>query len=174
MSTAMAIVLQGGLHWLKPEAILAEVGSRAEEVECLGLKLCWEGQYPVPPWWMGGGAAPIPSLQGRAERYGGRRAPGLLSPMPSRSGLRGISSNCRDVYSGKWEVEELRQEGQAVLTEMVEVEHGEHARDVTHHTLLHHLSLRWLARIKVNFTYFSLIKVNICQTVGVKHILDYK
>ena len=45
---------------------------------------------------------------------------------------------------------------------------------VTHHTLLHHLSLRWLARIKVNFTYFSLIKVNICQTVGVKHILDYK
>ena len=27
---------------------------------------------------------------------------------------------------------------------------------------------------KVNFTYFSLIKVNICQTVGVKHILDYK
>ena len=31
-----------------------------------------------------------------------------------------------------------------------------------------------LARIKVNFTYFSLIKVNICQTVGVKHILDYK
>ena len=45
---------------------------------------------------------------------------------------------------------------------------------VTHHTLLHHLSLRWLARIKVNFTYFSLIKVNICQTVGVKHILNYK
>ena len=45
---------------------------------------------------------------------------------------------------------------------------------VTHHTLLHHLSLRWLARIKVNFTYFSLIKVNICQTVGVKHILDNK
>ena len=45
---------------------------------------------------------------------------------------------------------------------------------VTHHTLLHHLSLRWLTRIKVNFTYFSLIKVNICQTVGVKHILDYK
>ena len=27
---------------------------------------------------------------------------------------------------------------------------------------------------KVNFTYFSFIKVNICQTVGVKHILDYK
>ena len=45
---------------------------------------------------------------------------------------------------------------------------------VTHHTLLQYLSLRWLARIKVNFTYFSLIKVNICQTVGVKHILDYK
>ena len=44
---------------------------------------------------------------------------------------------------------------------------------VTHHTLLRHLSLR-LARIKVNFTYFSLIKVNICQTVGVKHILNYK
>ena len=49
-----------------------------------------------------------------------------------------------------------------------------HHVTLTHHTLLHHLSLRWLARIKVNFTYFSLIKVNICQTVGVKHILDYK
>ena len=45
-STAMAIVLLGGLHWLKPESTLAEMGSRADVVECLGLKPCWEGSVP--------------------------------------------------------------------------------------------------------------------------------
>ena len=43
MSTAMAMVLLGGFCWLKLETTLAEMGSRAEVVECLGLKLCWEG-----------------------------------------------------------------------------------------------------------------------------------
>ena len=42
ISTAMAIVLLGGLRWLKPETTLAEMGSRAEAVECLGLKPFWE------------------------------------------------------------------------------------------------------------------------------------
>ena len=34
-STAMEIVLVGGFHWLKPETTVAEIESRAEEVECL-------------------------------------------------------------------------------------------------------------------------------------------
>ena len=37
--TAMAIVLLGGLRWLKSETTLAEMGSRAEVVECFGLEL---------------------------------------------------------------------------------------------------------------------------------------
>ena len=36
MSVTMTIVLLGGLHWLKTETTLAEMRSRAEEVECLG------------------------------------------------------------------------------------------------------------------------------------------
>ena len=46
MSNVMAMVLLGGLCWLKPETTLAEMGSRAEAVECLGLKPCWEGIVP--------------------------------------------------------------------------------------------------------------------------------
>ena len=33
--------------------------------------------------------------------------------------------NCWDVDYGNWEVEELRQEGQSVLPQMEELEHGE-------------------------------------------------
>ena len=46
MSTAMAMVLIGGLRWLKPDTTLAEMGSRAEAVEGLDLKPCWEGRVP--------------------------------------------------------------------------------------------------------------------------------
>ena len=46
MSTAMAIVVLGGLRWLKPETALAEMGSRAEMVKCLGLKPCWDRRVP--------------------------------------------------------------------------------------------------------------------------------
>ena len=46
MSTAMAMVLLGGLRWLKPETTLSEMGSRAEAVECLSLKPCWEERVP--------------------------------------------------------------------------------------------------------------------------------
>ena len=44
MSTAMAIVLLGGLLWLIPDTTLAEMRSRAEAVEYLGLKPCLEGR----------------------------------------------------------------------------------------------------------------------------------
>ena len=46
MSTVMAIVLVGGLRWLKPKATLSEMGSRDEAVECLGLNPCWEERVP--------------------------------------------------------------------------------------------------------------------------------
>ena len=46
ISTTMAMVLLGGLRWLKPETTLAEMGSRAEAVECLFLKPCWKEQVP--------------------------------------------------------------------------------------------------------------------------------
>ena len=67
----MHIVLLGGLRWLKQETSLAEMGSRAEAVEFLGLKPCWEGrvEYPVPP------RRTVYFLPVRAERLGGRRGP---------------------------------------------------------------------------------------------------
>ena len=42
----MAIVLLGGLRWLKPETTLAEIGSRAEVVKCLCLKPCCQERVP--------------------------------------------------------------------------------------------------------------------------------
>ena len=88
MSTAMAIVLLRFLCWLKPETTLAEMGSRAEAVECLALNLYWEegGVCPAPPQWTGGfrtEVVPIFSLPGRAMRRGGRSKPGLLASQPS-------------------------------------------------------------------------------------------
>ena len=48
MSTALAIVLLGGLSWLKPETNLAEIGSRAKVVDCLGSNYAavLEGRVP--------------------------------------------------------------------------------------------------------------------------------
>ena len=44
MFTWMAIVLLGGFLSLNPDTVLAASGIRAETVECLGLKPCWEGR----------------------------------------------------------------------------------------------------------------------------------
>ena len=69
MSTVMAMVLLGGLCWLKPETTLAEMGSRAEAVECLGLKPCWEGR--VPSYLHDGQEEePLQYLHSRAEHRG--------------------------------------------------------------------------------------------------------
>ena len=46
MSTAMTMVLLGGLRWLRPETTLEKIGSRAEAVECLSLRPSWEGHVP--------------------------------------------------------------------------------------------------------------------------------
>ena len=43
---AIAIILLGGLRWLKPEVTLAVMGSMAKAVECLCLKPCFEGRVP--------------------------------------------------------------------------------------------------------------------------------
>ena len=52
MFTAIAIVLWGGLRWLKPETTLAEMKIRAEVVECLGLKPDLQKTLPLRGGWI--------------------------------------------------------------------------------------------------------------------------
>ena len=52
-----------------PETTLAELGSWAESVECLGLKPCWEGRVPSASAMDRRRAAPISLLPGRAVRW---------------------------------------------------------------------------------------------------------
>ena len=60
MSTAMAIVLPGCLHWLKPETTLAEMRSRAKVVDCpLFEAVLGRGLFQVSLRWLGEGSAPL-------------------------------------------------------------------------------------------------------------------
>ena len=58
--------------------------------------------YPVPPRWAGGGAVPISSLPGRAEREMGRYRATLVLCLPclQNQDYDGVFPNCRDVNSG--------------------------------------------------------------------------
>ena len=69
-------------------------------------------------------------LHCRAEQWDGAAGTTLVvvASLLSKSGLDGVLPNWRDINSTNWEVEELRQEGQDVLTQMAEVEHCEPVR----------------------------------------------
>ena len=126
MSNVMAIVLRGSCCWLKPVTTLAEiwksasVWSRAERRE-----------FQEPLRWLGGVAAPGSLMPGRAVTSGGRRRSCFEGrsiswcPCIEDWGYDWVLPNFRDVNSGNWEVEELRQKGHAVQFLMVKAEHGE-------------------------------------------------
>ena len=69
-------------------------------------------------------------LRCRAEQIDGAVGAALVSRLPcfQNRDYDGVLTNYRDVKSSNWEDEELRQEGQAVLTKMAEVEHGKSIR----------------------------------------------
>ena len=70
---------------------------------------------------------PLQHLHCRAEQCDGVVGATLVSCLPclQNRDYDGVFPNCRDVNSGNWKVEELYREGQAMLTQMAEVEHGE-------------------------------------------------
>ena len=126
MSTAMAMVLLEGLRWLKPETTLAEMGSRAKAAECLGLKPCWKGRVPSASTMAGRMSRSRIFTAGQSSEI--RAA--LLAELPCLQDrdYDGALPDCRNINSGDREVEELRQEGQAMRTKMAEVKHGEPIR----------------------------------------------
>ena len=84
----MEIVLLGSLRWLKPETTLVEMGSRAEILECLGLKPCWKGRIPSAFTKVGRRSrAPVSLMPGKAARWGGRNGPVNAASLLSRLGL---------------------------------------------------------------------------------------
>ena len=83
----MSIVLLGGIRWLKPDTTLAEMGSRAEAVECLGLKPCWEERVPSDPTIDRRRSRSNIFTAWQSSEMGVRSDSGLVTPLPSKSGL---------------------------------------------------------------------------------------
>ena len=86
MSTSTTIVLLGSLRWLKPVTTLAEMGSRTEVEECLGLKPCWERRVPRAFTAVGRSLSKIfaHGLSSEIQKLGGRC--GLVDAAPLLSG----------------------------------------------------------------------------------------
>ena len=78
---------------LRPETTLAEMEYRAEAVECLGLKSCFEERVPNASLIYGRrSSSNFFTAGGRAVRWGGSSDLGLVTSLPSKSGLRRSSS----------------------------------------------------------------------------------
>ena len=80
---------------------------------------------------MGSTAEAVKYLYCRAEQRDGVVGAALVSWLPCIQDWMhvGVLPNCWDVYSDNWEVEELHQDGKAVLIELAEVEHGHWAEE---------------------------------------------
>ena len=99
----------------------------------------WGGRVPRFEAVMGGACTqclhnrreedPLQYLHCRAEQWDGALGAILVSCLPCFQNwdYDGVPPNFWDVVSGNWKVEALHQEGQAVLTQMAEVEHCEPA-----------------------------------------------
>ena len=101
LSTALAIVLLGGLRWLKPESTISEMGSKAEAVECLVLKPYWEGRAPNASM-MDKEEELLQYLHCRAEQGNGLVGAALVSWLLCLQNQEyyGVLPNCWDVNSG--------------------------------------------------------------------------
>ena len=65
-----------------PETTLAEMGGRAEAVECLGLKPCWERRVPSASTMDGRMSRSSIFTVGQSSEMGCRRGPALVASMP--------------------------------------------------------------------------------------------
>ena len=133
MSTAIAIVLAWGLRWLKPETTISEMGNRARAVEGVPWLRAVLRVACTQCLHEGREEEPLQYFHCRAEQWYGAVGATLVSWLPCIQNwyYEGVFPNYRDVNSINWEVEELPQQGQVVLTKMAEVEHCEPVRPLS-------------------------------------------